>query len=81
MPHGHYCSSSGGLHISRSGSKCVPTFMKTPLRVAPSSHYTVGGLKVDMDGRTSHPNVYAAGQVAGACMAPTVTAAPCSSMP
>ncbi len=46
-------------------SKCVPTFMKTPVRIAPSSHYTVGGLKVDVDGRTSLPNVYAAGEVAG----------------
>jgi succinate dehydrogenase / fumarate reductase flavoprotein subunit len=46
-------------------SKCVPTFMKTPVRVAPSAHYTVGGLKVDVDGRTSLPNVYAAGEVAG----------------
>jgi succinate dehydrogenase / fumarate reductase, flavoprotein subunit len=46
-------------------SRCVPTFMKTPVRVAPSSHYTVGGLKVDVDGRTSLPNVYAAGEVAG----------------
>jgi succinate dehydrogenase / fumarate reductase, flavoprotein subunit len=46
-------------------SKCVPTFMKTPVRVAPSSHYTVGGLKVDVDGRTNLPNVYAAGEAAG----------------
>jgi succinate dehydrogenase / fumarate reductase, flavoprotein subunit len=46
-------------------SKCVPTFMKTPVRVAPSAHYTVGGLKVGVDGRTSLPNVYAAGEVAG----------------
>jgi succinate dehydrogenase / fumarate reductase, flavoprotein subunit len=46
-------------------SKCVPTFMKTPVRVAPSAHYTVGGLKVDVDGRTNLPNVYAAGEVAG----------------
>jgi aspartate oxidase len=46
-------------------SKCVPTFMTTPVRVAPSSHYTVGGLKVDVDGRTSLPNVYAAGEAAG----------------
>ena len=46
-------------------SKCVPTFMQALVRVAPSSHYTVGGLKVDADGRTNLPNVYAAGEVAG----------------
>jgi aspartate oxidase len=46
-------------------SKCVPTFMTTPVRIAPSSHYTVGGLKIDVDGRTSLPNVYAAGEMAG----------------
>lgn len=46
-------------------SKCVPTFMETPVRVAPSSHYTVGGLKIDVNGRTNLPNVYAAGEVAG----------------
>jgi aspartate oxidase len=46
-------------------SKCVPTFMTTPVRIAPSSHYTVGGLKIDVNGRTSLPNVYAAGEMAG----------------
>jgi len=46
-------------------SKCVPTFMGTPVQIAPSSHYTVGGLKVDADGRTNLRNVYAAGEVAG----------------
>lgn len=46
-------------------SKCVPTSMNTPVRVAPSAHYTVGGLKFDVDGRTSLPNVYAAGEMAG----------------
>jgi aspartate oxidase len=46
-------------------SKCVPTFMTTPVRIAPSSHYTVGGLKIDVNGRTSLPSVYAAGEMAG----------------
>jgi aspartate oxidase len=46
-------------------SQCVPTFMTTPVRIAPSSHYTVGGLKVDVNGRTSLRNVYAAGEMAG----------------
>jgi succinate dehydrogenase / fumarate reductase, flavoprotein subunit len=43
----------------------VPTFMNTPVRVAPSAHYTVGGLKVDVNGRSSLPNVYAVGEMAG----------------
>jgi aspartate oxidase len=46
-------------------SRCLPNFRSTPVRIAPSSHYTVGGLKIDADGRTNLPNVYAAGEVAG----------------
>jgi succinate dehydrogenase/fumarate reductase flavoprotein subunit len=42
-----------------------PTFMNAPVRIAPPSHYTVGGLKIDVDGRTNLPNVYAAGELAG----------------
>jgi aspartate oxidase len=45
--------------------KCVPNFMTTPVQVAPSSHYTIGGLKVDVNGRTNLPKVYAAGELAG----------------
>jgi aspartate oxidase len=45
--------------------KCVPNFRTTPVRVAPSAHYTVGGLRVDVDGRTNLPNVYAVGELAG----------------
>jgi succinate dehydrogenase/fumarate reductase flavoprotein subunit len=30
-----------------------------------SAHYTVGGLKVDVDGRSSLPSVYAVGEMAG----------------
>jgi aspartate oxidase len=46
-------------------SKCVPTFLETPVRVAPSSHYTIGGLKVDVDGLTTLPKIYAVGEAAG----------------
>jgi succinate dehydrogenase / fumarate reductase, flavoprotein subunit len=45
--------------------KCVPNFRTTPVRVAPSAHYTVGGLRVDVDGRTNLPKVYAVGEMAG----------------
>jgi succinate dehydrogenase / fumarate reductase, flavoprotein subunit len=50
-----------GTFLSRS----VPDFRNTPVRVSPSSHYTIGGLKVDLDGRTSLAKVYAAGEMAG----------------
>jgi L-aspartate oxidase len=32
--------------------------------VAPAAHYQVGGVKVDLDGRTSLPGLYASGEVA-----------------
>ncbi|QQN62204.1 FAD-binding protein [Bradyrhizobium diazoefficiens] len=46
-------------------SRFIPNFHERPVQVAPSSHYTIGGLKVDVDGRTSLPKVYAAGEIAG----------------
>jgi succinate dehydrogenase / fumarate reductase flavoprotein subunit len=46
-------------------SKFIPNFRERPVQVAPSSHYTIGGLKVDVEGRTSLPKVYAAGEIAG----------------
>lgn len=46
-------------------SKCVPNFLTTPVSVAPSSHYTIGGLRVDAECRTNLPHVYAVGEVAG----------------
>ena len=35
------------------------------MQVTPSSHYTIGGLKVDAQGRTNLPKVYAVGEIAG----------------
>ena len=46
-------------------SKFIPNFREQPVQVAPSSHYTIGGLKVDVDGLTNLPKVYAAGEIAG----------------
>ena len=46
-------------------SKFIPNFRERSVQVAPSSHYTIGGLKVDVEGRTSLPKVYAAGEIAG----------------
>jgi succinate dehydrogenase/fumarate reductase flavoprotein subunit len=38
---------------------------RTPLEVAPGSHTWLGGLAVDVDGRTSVPGLFAAGETAG----------------
>lgn len=38
---------------------------KTPLEVAPGSHTWLGGLKIDTEGRTPVPGLWAAGETAG----------------
>lgn len=38
--------------------------LKDPIPVVPSQHYTMGGIKVDMDSKTSMKNLYAIGEVA-----------------
>lgn len=38
---------------------------KTPLEVAPGSHTWLGGLKIDGDGRTAVPGLWAAGETSG----------------
>ena len=35
-----------------------------PIRIKPGNHYTMGGVKTDVDGATSIPGLYAAGEVA-----------------
>jgi succinate dehydrogenase/fumarate reductase flavoprotein subunit len=45
--------------------KFIPNFREQLVQVGPSSHYTIGGLKVDVEARTSLPKVYAAGEIAG----------------
>jgi len=37
---------------------------KEPIRIKPGNHYTMGGIKTDVDGRTDVPGLYAAGEVA-----------------
>lgn len=37
---------------------------KEPVPIVPAAHYTMGGIKVDLDGKTSADNLYAVGEVA-----------------
>ncbi len=37
---------------------------KDPVHIKPGNHYTMGGIKTDIDGQTSVPGLYAAGEVA-----------------
>jgi fumarate reductase (CoM/CoB) subunit A len=39
--------------------------MKTPLEVAPGSHTWLGGLKIDIDSRTTMPGLWAVGETGG----------------
>jgi len=34
-----------------------------PIPVTPAAHYMMGGIRVDVDGRTQHPDIFAAGEV------------------
>jgi L-aspartate oxidase len=38
--------------------------VREPIPVAPGAHYACGGIRADMDGRTSVPGLYAVGEVA-----------------
>ena len=35
----------------------------TPVPVSPAAHYCMGGVRTDLDGRTTLPGLYAAGEV------------------
>ncbi|MGZ5320275.1 MAG: FAD-binding protein [Solirubrobacterales bacterium] len=37
---------------------------REPIHIKPGNHYTMGGIKTDVDGRTEVPGLYAAGEVA-----------------
>ena len=37
---------------------------REPIHIKPGNHYTMGGIKTDIDGRTSIPGLYAAGECA-----------------
>jgi fumarate reductase (CoM/CoB) subunit A len=54
IPHVHKTCLSRGIDI-----------MKTPLEVAPGSHTWLGGLKIDTNGKTTAPGLWAAGETGG----------------
>ena len=54
IPHVYKTCLSRGIDIT-----------KTPLEVAPGSHTWLGGLKIDVNGRTPVPGLWAAGETAG----------------
>jgi succinate dehydrogenase/fumarate reductase flavoprotein subunit len=54
IPHVYKTCLHRGIHIT-----------KTPLEVAPGSHTWLGGLKVDVDGKTPVVGLFAAGETAG----------------
>jgi len=54
IPHVHKTCLARGIDIA-----------KTPLEVAPGSHTWLGGLRIDIDGRTPVPGLWAAGETGG----------------
>src|SRR5215217_1236865 len=42
----------------------VVDITREPIRIKPGNHYTMGGVKTDVDGATTIPGLYAAGEVA-----------------
>jgi succinate dehydrogenase/fumarate reductase flavoprotein subunit len=52
-------------HVYRTCAHRCIDITKIPLEVAPGSHTWLGGLKVDVDGQTPVPGLFAAGETAG----------------
>jgi aspartate oxidase len=46
-------------------SRYIRDYRRKPIRVAPSSHFTIGGIRTDIDGQTRVRGLYACGEVAG----------------
>jgi len=45
--------------------KHLPNFREQLVRIAPSSHYTIGGIRTNENAETSIPGLYAVGEVSG----------------
>ena len=63
----------GSRRSGRRAPRRATTSSRDLIPVAPAAHYIVGGVRVDIDGRTSVPGLYASGEVrrARACTART----------
>lgn len=54
-------------HFPRINATCLRysiDFTKQPVPVLPAAHYAMGGVRTDLDGRTSLPDLFAAGEAA-----------------
>ncbi|HEY8549782.1 MAG TPA: L-aspartate oxidase [Vicinamibacterales bacterium] len=51
-------------HISAACRAAGLDLARDPVPVSPAAHYVMGGVETDLDGRTSLPGLYAAGEVA-----------------
>ena len=57
-------SPSASRRCSRPAARRASTRGRQPIPVAPAAHYHMGGIATDLDGRTSVPGLWAAGEAA-----------------
>ena len=53
------------VELNRHLLKVGVNLLEKPLEVAPATHYTLGGIRIDPDGRTTVEGLFAAGEAAG----------------
>lgn len=61
FPAGRFASRFPGLHRMLAGFDLDPARDRIP--VTPAAHYMIGGVRTDLDGRTSLPGLWACGEV------------------
>jgi L-aspartate oxidase len=62
FPSGRFAARFPGLHRMLAGFDIDPARDRIP--VTPAAHYMIGGVRTDLDGRTSLPGLWACGEVA-----------------
>ena len=62
FPQGRFAERFPGLHRMLAGFDLDPARDRIP--VTPAAHYMIGGVRTDLDGRTSLPGLWACGEVA-----------------